>query len=138
MSVTYTILTEPTDSQLRAIVDLYRQAGWWWTTGLHLDTARRIVAGSHVFCIAEIDGVVVGMGRAISDQASDAYIQDLTVSERFRHQGIASGLVQTLVGRLRQDGIGWIGVVAADNTAPFYRRLGFAPMADAQPMLLEC
>ena len=37
--------------------------------------------------------------------------------------------------RLEADGIGWIGLIAERKTHPFYQPLGFAPMADALPML---
>ncbi len=137
-TVSYSLLADPSDADLEAVVHLYRQAGWWWHTGTHLEAARRIVAGSHCFCVARHKQAIVGMGRAISDRASDAYIQDLTVAKPFRHQGVASGIVRILTERLRADGISWIGVVAAGNCAPLYRALGFAPMTNAQALLLEC
>jgi len=140
MTIRYDMLTDPPECDLRAIVALYRQAGWWWPAGLHLEAARRIVAGSHCFCVARRKEGIVGMGRAISDGASDAYLQDLTVLPAFRGRGIASAILRTLVARLQEDGITWIGVVAADGTAPLYRNLGlgFVPMPAAQPLVLEC
>ncbi len=136
--ISCSLLADPSDAELEAIVHLYRQAGWWWPAGTHLEAARRIVAGSHCFCVARQAEAIIGMGRAISDRASDAYIQDLTVAAPFRHQGIGSAIVRTLTERLRADGISWIGVVAAGNCAPLYRALGFTPMANTQALLLEC
>jgi hypothetical protein len=44
-------------------------------------------------------------------------------------------MVSELVTRLEADGIGWIGLIAERKTHPFYRPLGFSPMADSVPML---
>jgi hypothetical protein len=41
------------------------------------------------------------------------------------------------VARLEADGIDWIGLIAERKTHPFYRPLGFSPMADAVPMLKD-
>jgi spermidine synthase len=81
------------------------------------------------------DNKVVGMGRAISDGVSDAYIQDVMVSKIYRHQGIATQITILLIEKLEADGIGWIGLIAEKGSAGFYRRLGFTPMANSTPML---
>ncbi len=98
------------------------------------DLVRRIVAGSHCVVVARSGATIVGMGRAISDRASDAWIQDVTVAADFRRRGIASEIVRRLVARLESDGLVWIGLVAERHTAPLYRPLGFHAMADALPM----
>ena len=95
-----------------------------------------IIAGSFRFLIAGGSDRIVGMGRVLSDGASDAYIQDITVAGDFRGRGLGSRIIETLVDRLRSDGLSWIGLIAERNTHPFYTRLGFKPMPDAMPMLL--
>jgi len=79
----------------------------------------------------------VGMGRVISDQANDAYIQDLTVHPYYRHRGIGTSLVNFLLGRLKNDNLPWIGLIAERNTFPFYARFGFEKMPDSTPMLFK-
>ena len=134
--IDYSFLQTPTPAEIGRLIQLYRQAGWWKAAdGDDPDLVSRIVAGSHCFLVARQGGTIVAMGRAISDRISDAYIQDITVDPSFRGQGIGSRMVATLVNRLEADGIGWIGLIAERKTHPFYRPLGFAPMADALPML---
>ena len=62
------------------IVSLYRAGGWWKD---EYDPAEipRLIRGSFAFVVAADtkSGRAVGMGRAISDGVSDAYIQDLFV-----------------------------------------------------------
>ncbi len=138
---TLTTLTADTllTDQAVQIVALYRDQGWWYD---HTDAAEdlrlleRILAGSHCFLVAvEEGGSIAGMGRAISDGASDAYIQDVAVGGRWQHQGLGGRIVDAIVSRLVDDGIGWIGLIADNHTQHFYERLGFSPMRGAAPML---
>jgi spermidine synthase len=133
--IDYSFLQTPTPAEISRLVQLYRHAGWWKEEADDPELVSAIVSGSHCFLVARQTDTIVAMGRAISDRVSDAYIQDVTVDPSFRGQGIGSRMVATLVARLEADGIGWIGLIAERKTHPFYQPLGFAPMADALPML---
>ena len=128
-------LTSPDDSALRQITELYRAAGWWWEEGEHLDFAKRLIKGSFCFYVAELDRNIVGIGRAISDGVSDAYIQDVTVKQTQRGQGIGSELIRSIITNLRKHGIDWIGLIAEHGSHPFYENLGMTSMLNATPML---
>lgn len=130
-------LTTPAGDQIDQILSLYESAGWWKPGPEAPDEALRLVAGSHCFLVAESKGALVGMGRAISDRAGDAYIQDVAVRPDYKHQGIGSQIVARIVERLKADGISWIGLIAERNSHPFYRDIGFSEMPDAIPMLLK-
>ena len=121
---------------LSQIRDLYRQEGWWSD---QLDTQERlvrIISGSCYFVIAVNTLVgVLGMGRAICDGVSDAYLQDITVKSEYRKQGVASHIVATLVSRLEAKGIIWIGLIAKNGASDLYRHQGFSEIHEATPML---
>ncbi|MCB2148230.1 MAG: GNAT family N-acetyltransferase [Deltaproteobacteria bacterium] len=133
--IDYSFLETPTRIDIARLTELYRQAGWWTDEADNPSLVAGIVAGSHCFLVARQAERIIAMGRAISDRISDAYIQDVTVDPAFRRQGIGSRMVSELVVRLEADGIGWIGLIAERKTHPFYRPLGFSPMADSVPML---
>lgn len=133
----FLFLTTPTRDQIYQILSLYESTGWWKPGPDAADEAFRLVAGSHCFLVAESKGEIVGMGRAISDHVSDAYIQDVAVRPDYKRQGIGSQLVARLIQRLQEDGIGWIGLIAERNSHAFYRESGFSEMPDALPMLLK-
>ncbi len=116
---------------------LYRLAGWWSESADTLEKLAGIISGSHCFvaAIQEETGMILGMGRAISDRASDAYIQDIMVRPEARRQAIASSIMKAILVRLERDGMSWIGLIAKQGTQPFYRGLGFSEMPDATPML---
>jgi spermidine synthase len=138
MPFNYEFITNPSPEEVRQIIDLYRMADWWGADDdAQPDLVRRIVSGSHCFLIAQKRHTLVGMGRAISDRINDAYLQDITVNPAYRHRNIGTKIVEKLVERLRQDGLRWIGLIAGNQSYPFYRRLGFAEMPLSTPMLWQ-
>lgn len=131
------IINTPTAEQSRLIAGLYRAQGW--RQACDDDSPQwigKLVAGSHCFVVAVEGEEIVGMGRAISDGISDAYIQDLTVCSNRRHQGIGSGILRTILERLHADGLRWIGLIAEPGSSNLYRHAGFREMPAAVPMLM--
>ena len=79
---------------------------------------------------------LIGFARALGDQVSDCYIQDVTVDKRFRKNGIGKALVSELLRLLNEKNIDWVGLIATPGKAEFYRKLGFEIMQDYTPMRL--
>ncbi len=96
---------------------------------------RGIVFGSHCFLGALAKGRLIGTARALSDGVSDAYIQDVIVDSEFRGRGVGTRLVETVVQRLKRDGVKWIGLVAENGSEVFYEQIGFSEMEKSVPML---
>lgn len=125
-----------TSAPLEAIVDLYKAGGWWQESPEARAVIPRMIRGSFCFMLARTaDGTCVGMGRAISDGASDAYIQDVVVLGSHRQRGIGRELIERLTRYCEQRKIGWIGLIAEPGTEPFYRALGYGPLEGYRPML---
>lgn len=133
--LTYTVLVQPTSEEINQITTLYRNEGWWSKEGDDPKQVKGIIAGSHVFVVAKNANEIVGMGRAISDKSSDAYIQDVTVKNEYRGRGIGTTIINKLVSHLKADDVEWIGLIAEKGSHGFYSRLGFKPMANSIPML---
>ena len=133
--LTFLFLNTPTCDQIDALIYLYQEAKWWSAEIDDRDLIKAIITGSHCFCVATAKHKIIGMGRAISDGASDAYIQDVVVSKAFRHKGIATQIITRLIEKLEADGISWIGLIAENNSAGFYHRFGFTSMENSTPML---
>jgi spermidine synthase len=131
------VIDTPTTEQSRLIAGLYRAQGWRQECDDESPQwIRKLVAGSHCFVVALEGEEIVGMGRAISDGISDAYIQDLTVRSSRRNQGIGSRILRTILERLHADGLRWIGLIAEPGSSNLYRHAGFSEMPAAVPMLM--
>jgi len=120
------------------LLELYRLAGWWQTDAnpRYLDMVQDIVKNTWCFVTASIGDRIIGMGRAISDGVSDAYIQDVTVHPELRGRGIGKAIIRALVKQLKEDGLQWIGLISEPGYEGFYSSLGFAEMKGYTPFLL--
>lgn len=118
------------------IIALYRAGGWWKD---EYDPAEipRLIVGSFAFAVAadSRSGRAVGMGRALSDGVSDAYIQDLVVLPQYRGRDLGTAIISRLVARCREDGISWIALIAEPGSEEFYRPLGFTRMEGHVPLI---
>ena len=119
----------PTDE----IAELYYEAQWLSPDD---DTSfiPQMIRGSFCFAVALLDNKIIGMGRALSDGCSDAYIQDVVVSKKHRGKGIGHQLVTSLSTYLEESGVDWIGLIARPATDNFYKALGFSTMEEFTPM----
>ncbi|MFO8085803.1 MAG: GNAT family N-acetyltransferase [Desulfobacterales bacterium] len=122
---------------IQQITGLYRSQRWWDGPDNEKHVIR-IIKGSHCFVIAVLNfEEVVGMGRSISDGASDAYIQDVTVKKNYRGQAIGTRIVRMIINRLQKDGIFWIGLIAERGSHGFYEPIGFKQMPDSISMIFK-
>ena len=78
---------------------------------------------------AILDGEVVGMARVLWDGCYCAFLTDVIVTEKCRHNGIATAMVQRLIDRLRAEKKeGWkikLYLMAGHGRESFYQRFGF-------------
>ncbi|NWH04138.1 GNAT family N-acetyltransferase [Desulfobacter latus] len=117
---------------------LYQDAGWWQDDYKITDTfLRRIPEKSALFAGAFLEKKLIGMGRALSDLCSDAYIQDVVVLSAYQKRGIGSLIVNFLIEELKKRGVDWIGLIGEPGTRVFYENLGFRQMKNYIPFKLE-
>ena len=75
---------------------------------------------SAVTCIAYAGDEVVGKARALSDGVCNAYIVDVWTYTPYRHQGIATKIMQTLFDQLPGQ---HVYLFTDKETIPFYSQL---------------
>ena len=132
MKIDIRIITSAREDEL---IRLYKDAGWWKKEyDKNTDFFKGLVATSACFVGAFHKNSMIGMGRALSDLASDAYIQDVAVLKPFRGKGIGAKIIKELVGFLQQHQVDWIGLIAKPNTSLFYEKLGFETLKDHVPL----
>lgn len=117
---------------------LYQDAGWWQDDyKITDDFLRRIPEKSTLFAGAFWGKKLIGMGRALSDLCSDAYIQDVAVLSAYQKRGIGTLIVTFLIRELKKRGVDWIGLIGEPGTRAFYENLGFRQMKDYIPFKLD-
>jgi len=98
----------------------------------------RLISGSFLVIVAtDQNGNAIGMGRLISDGASDCYIQDIVVFSDYRHRGIGRRIVSALKKYAILTGHTWIGLISLPGREEFYKHIGFSIMEKYTPMLKE-
>ncbi|MCG8616831.1 MAG: GNAT family N-acetyltransferase [Desulfobacterales bacterium] len=127
-----------TSAPLEELKTLYKDAGWWDAAyGEHPEFLVSVPRDSALFAGAFYKKKLIGMGRALSDRTSDAYIQDVVVLNTYRGLGIGSKIIKVLIRELMNLGVDWIGLIGEPGTQSFYERLGFKEMKDHIPFKLE-
>lgn len=115
--------------------NLYKDAGWWESSyDPNPQFLNFIVQDSAVFVGAFYKKRLIGMGRALSDLVSDAYIQDVVVLKAYRGKGIGKKIILALIKELKKNGVDWIGLIAEPGTTAFYKELGFDELKDHIPL----
>jgi len=123
-------------ADIEQIIALYKDAGWWEESFGDGEFIPLTIRNSTVY-VAAFEGThIVGMGRAISDKVSDAYIQDVVVLSSHRKKGIGKMIMLEIIKRLKKRGIDWIGLISTPGSEDFYRTIGFEVMPAHSPMLL--
>ena len=129
------IIKTITTASMEELILLYKEAGWWQPSyDSDPEFLNYIVKDSALFVGAFWGKKLIGMGRALSDLASDAYIQDIAVLKEFRGKGIGKKIIQTLIEKLKENNVDWIGLVAQPGTFSFYTELGFEILEDHVPL----
>lgn len=126
-----------TKASAEAIIQLYKEAGWWKENTHSRAIIPEMIQGSFCFIIAKWQDEIIGMGRIISDGVSDAYIQDVVVQKKYRNLGLGKDIVNRLVTVCLSKKLESIFLVAEPSTSPFYKSLGFTELKNFQPMVWE-
>lgn len=118
-------IVDPATLKRTQVLALYNSVGWSaYTKEPQLLFAA--LAGSSAVAAAEVDGVLIGLARVVSDGASICYLQDVLVHPEHQRTGLGARLVSLLLERyplVRQK------VLLTDDEpgqAAFYAALGFS------------
>ncbi len=126
------------EADLEQIRRLYLSNGWIEASDGETDALiEKIVSRTFCFAVAREEGGIIGMGRAVADGVSDAYIQDVTVLAEYRKRGVGGQIIRFLVANLQSRGIGWIGLISEPGYESFYEGQGFSVMQSYTPFIYK-
>jgi len=118
---------------IQAVWDLFLTTGWNEEYKISILEYGRVLTASDLFEAAWSGEKLVGFGRAVSDTLLHAMVYDLIVHPAWQAEGIGTHLLESLVNRLRAEGIRDIQLFCARGKRPFYERCGFAARPDDGP-----
>ena len=91
------------------------------------DKLRRAFERSQIVCFATEGDRLIGAARALSDGEYHAIIYDVVVHPERQRHGIGTSLMRQVLERLP---VWRVMLVADQDVAPFYGRLGFQRFSD--------
>ncbi len=127
------IAARPDGYQIRADgVPAQRVHHWlstdsYWATGRDLDTVTRAIANSLTYGVFDPAGDLVGVARAVTDQATFAWLADVYIDRAHRGRGLGTWLVGELAAALRAQGVRRL-VLATRDAHGVYASVGFTPL----------
>lgn len=112
-----------------ALADLRESVGW---NRMQRDLSDPRMQNTCSLCA--FDGCrLIGYAAIVSNNVTDAYIQDIMVHPEYRGRGIGTQIMERLLSRLKEDGIFMVSVIYGDEALrPFYEKFGFYTMLCGQ------
>ena len=100
----------------------------YWCEGIPLATVQRAIAQSLCIALHAEGQGQVGFARVVTDRTTFAYLCDVYVLEAHRGQGLADGMIQSLLAHPDLQGLRRLMLFTRDAHA-LYARHGFHPLA---------
>lgn len=103
-----------------------------WSSGRQPTALHRALENSHTVISAWDEGLLVGVGNALSDGFLVVYYPHLLVHPDYQGQGIGKQIMDRLLQRY--EGLHMQMLVAEADAMPFYEKCGFTRASDTQSM----
>ena len=122
------ISTDPSRIDRKLVHEFLRDRSYW-AADIPREVVDRSIEGA--LCFGVYDGSAqVGFARVITDRATFAYLADVFVLESHRGRGIATWLMEALLGHPDLQGLRrWI--LMTRDAHGLYEKFGFRRMADS-------
>ena len=120
-----------TISDDRARLDIDRICGWlassYWANDRERSVVEQTLMNSLPFGVYTPEGEQVALTRAITDEASFAWLADVIVDDAWRGRGIGTWLVRSVVDHLSDLGVPRF-LLATRDAHGVYERVGFSAL----------
>ena len=126
-AVTDLVISDDRLPDRQELLDLYDAVGWSAYTRVP-DLLEQALAGSTTVVSARRDGRLVGLARALSDDATICYVQDILVDPAEQRGGVGRRLVQHVLDRHADVRQRVLVTDAEPGQRAFYESLGFTEL----------
>jgi GNAT superfamily N-acetyltransferase len=115
----------------RSRLDVDRICTWlatsYWASERDRPTIERSLLHSRPYGVYSPDGVQVALARAVTDDATFAWLADVFVDAAWRGKGVGTWLAGAVIEHLAQLGV-LRAVLATRDAHEVYQRVGFYPV----------
>lgn len=109
------------------LIHRFLSAEFWDTVGIPRDVVERSI--EHSLCFGVYEGErQIGFARVVTDRATFAFVADDFVVESHRGRGLATWLMQCILGHPDLQGLHRVLLVTRDQR--LYRKAGFEPLKE--------
>jgi len=98
----------------------------YWAAGIPMETVQKSIEGSLCFSVF-FEEQQVGFARAITDEATFAYLADVFIDENFRGKGLSKWLMETIISYPGLQGLRRF-LLATRDAHGLYQQFGFTPL----------
>jgi GNAT superfamily N-acetyltransferase len=127
----YTLSWEPSAQQPERVHAYLARS--YWAHGIPLETVRRSLEQS--LCVGVFAaGEQVALSRVITDRATFAYLCDVYVLEEHRGKGLASWMLEEILGHAQLQGLRRFTLATRDAHA-LYAKYGFTALAKPESFM---
>ncbi|WP_368563537.1 GNAT family N-acetyltransferase [Pseudoxanthomonas sp. UTMC 1351] len=123
------VSADPAELDIALVHDFLARRSYW-APGIPRETLERALANSVCFG-GYIEGRQVAFARAVTDQATFAYLADVFVVPEQRGRGYGRAMVKAVLEDARLQGLRRWHLVTLDMQ-PLYRQLGFTELEHAE------
>jgi GNAT superfamily N-acetyltransferase len=113
-----------------ALVHGFLSGESYWAADIPLETLERALRHS-VCCSGHLDGRQIAFARAVTDQATFAYLADVFVLPAYRGHGYGRAIVEALMADPRLQGLRRWHLVTRDMQR-LYAGFGFVPLTQPE------
>lgn len=125
-------LAPATSVPLDDLTRLYAAVGWTAYTKAPESLAAAI-GGSSFVITARLDERLIGLARAVSDNATICYIQDILVDPEHQRSGLGRQMLEMILGHYGDVRQKVLITDSDDGQRAFYESLGFSEGSDMDP-----
>lgn len=95
----------------------------YWCKDIPIETVERSIENSICFGVYK-KGLQIGFARAITDEATFAWLSDVVISEEYRKNGVGQELVRFIMNYPKLQGLRRFGLATRDAHS-LYEKFGF-------------
>ncbi len=94
-----------------------------------VDRIGKMFSNANLICSAWDQGTLIGVARALTDDAYCCYLSDLAVDKAYQKQGVGKRLIETVRAALNPQVS--LVLLAAPEAMTYYPKLGFEKLGNA-------